>query len=128
MVEVTDTWDVVVIGGGPPGEKLAHYAIAGSDRTAVIVEKELVGGECSYWACMPSKAPLGPIEGHQNPRASPGGLSLKRRRSYTRTCVVAPEDRCVDAVGAGHVRKVPQDLVPPLWRALPSGPGTSTTS
>jgi dihydrolipoamide dehydrogenase len=49
-----DTWDVIVIGGGPPGENVAQYAIQGSDRTAVIVEKELVGGECSYWACMPS--------------------------------------------------------------------------
>ena len=39
-----------------------QYAIAGSDRRAVIVEAELVGGECSYWACMPSKALLRPVE------------------------------------------------------------------
>src|SRR3954453_819886 len=57
-----DTWDVIVIGGGPPGENAAQYAIKGSDRTAVIVEKELVGGECSYWACMPSKALLRPLD------------------------------------------------------------------
>ena len=68
----TDTWDVVVIGGGPPGENVAQYAIAGSDRTAVIVEKELVGGECSYWACMPSKALLRPIEVLDAARTMPG--------------------------------------------------------
>ena len=56
-----DTWDFVIIGGGPPGENVAQYAIQGSDRTAVIVEQELLGGECSYWACMPSKALLRPV-------------------------------------------------------------------
>ncbi|NDK90260.1 NAD(P)/FAD-dependent oxidoreductase [Gordonia desulfuricans] len=55
----TDTYDVVVIGGGPAGENAADYAIRGSGRTAVIIEDQLVGGECSYWACMPSKALLG---------------------------------------------------------------------
>ena len=55
----SDTYDVIVIGGGPVGENAADYAIRGSDRTAAIVEHELVGGECSYWACMPSKALLG---------------------------------------------------------------------
>ncbi|HYZ81154.1 MAG TPA: NAD(P)/FAD-dependent oxidoreductase [Solirubrobacteraceae bacterium] len=67
-----DSWDVVVIGGGPPGENAAQYAIQGSDRSAVIVEAELVGGECSYWACMPSKALLRPVELIAAARAMPG--------------------------------------------------------
>ncbi len=71
-----DTWDVVVIGGGPPGENVAQYAIAGSDRTAVIVEKELVGGECSFWACMPSKALLRPLEVLEAARHLPGVRSI----------------------------------------------------
>ncbi len=55
----TDTWDVIVIGAGAVGENVADYATKGGLRT-VIVEAELVGGECSYWACMPSKALLRP--------------------------------------------------------------------
>src|SRR5450755_702898 len=67
-----DSWDVVVIGAGPPGENAAQYAIQGSDRTAVIVEAERVGGECSYWACMPSKALLRPAEVAAAARGVPG--------------------------------------------------------
>ena len=67
-----DTWDVIVVGGGPPGENAADYAIKGSDRTAVIVEHQLVGGECSYWACMPSKALLRPVELLAAVQAMPG--------------------------------------------------------
>ncbi len=66
------TYDVVVIGGGPPGENVAQYAIQGSERTAVMIEAELVGGECSYWACMPSKALLHPVEIHDTVGALPG--------------------------------------------------------
>ncbi|MBV8220386.1 MAG: NAD(P)/FAD-dependent oxidoreductase, partial [Solirubrobacterales bacterium] len=67
-----DTYDVIVIGGGPAGENAAHYAIKGSERTAAIVEAELVGGECSYWACMPSKALLRPVEAVEEVGALPG--------------------------------------------------------
>lgn len=59
---MTDSYDVIVIGAGPAGENAADHAIRGSDRTAVLVEQELVGGECSYYACMPSKALLRPLE------------------------------------------------------------------
>ncbi|GAB3015052.1 pyruvate dehydrogenase [Nocardioides flavus (ex Wang et al. 2016)] len=53
--------DVVVIGGGPAGENAAQYAVEGTPMTAAIIEGELLGGECSYWACMPSKALLRPV-------------------------------------------------------------------
>ena len=52
-----ETFDVVVIGAGPVGENVAARAVEGG-LTAAIVERELVGGECSYWACMPTKALL----------------------------------------------------------------------
>lgn len=50
-------YDLIVIGGGPAGENVADSATRQGLRAA-IVESDLVGGECSYWACMPSKALL----------------------------------------------------------------------
>lgn len=48
-------YDVVIIGAGAVAENVADRAVQGG-LTAVLIESELVGGECSYWACMPSKA------------------------------------------------------------------------
>ncbi len=50
-------YDLIVIGAGPVGENVADRAVQ-AGLTAAIIESELVGGECSYWACMPSKALL----------------------------------------------------------------------
>ncbi|MER6472297.1 dihydrolipoyl dehydrogenase family protein [Streptomyces collinus] len=64
-------YDVVVLGAGPVGENVADRTRAAGLTTA-IVESELVGGECSYWACMPSKALLRPVIAQADARRLPG--------------------------------------------------------
>ncbi|MEV5610762.1 NAD(P)/FAD-dependent oxidoreductase [Streptomyces sp. NPDC052225] len=64
-------YDVVVLGAGPVGENVADRARAGG-LSAAVVESELVGGECSYWACMPSKALLRPVIARADARRVPG--------------------------------------------------------
>ncbi|WP_424210839.1 dihydrolipoyl dehydrogenase family protein [Streptomyces sp. BI20] len=70
MTEAVE-YDVVVLGGGPAGENAADRTRAAGLRTA-LVESELVGGECSYWACIPSKALLRPVLARADARRVPG--------------------------------------------------------
>ena len=86
-------FDVIVIGAGAVGENVADRVVQGG-LTAVLVEAELVGGECSYWACMPSKALLRPGTALHGAQTVPGAgeavtrtldasAVLKRRDYFT---------------------------------------------
>jgi len=84
---MAEEFDVIVIGGGAAGENLAGRVQDGG-LTSVVIESELVGGECSYWACMPSKALLRPGEALAVARRVPsirdavtGGIDVEKALS-----------------------------------------------
>lgn len=108
------TYDVVVIGAGPAGENAADYA---SQRglSVVIIEKQLVGGECSYWGCMPSKALLRPTEVLAHARRVPAAAAavtgavdvtkvLKSRDAFTSDWDDKSQVEWLDDVGVDLVR------------------------
>ena len=85
-------WDVLVVGAGPPGENAAQYAIQHSGLSAAMVEMELVGGECSYWACMPSKALLRPLQVLDQARNLPGAKEVVGTHEADVAAVLARRD------------------------------------
>ena len=108
------TYDVVVLGGGAVGENAADRAGRGG-LSVVVVEAELVGGECSYWACMPSKALLRPGTVLEAARAVDGaaqgatgmldvGAVLARRNSFTSDWDDAGQVRWLESTGIDLVR------------------------
>ncbi|MFC7571247.1 FAD-dependent oxidoreductase [Klenkia terrae] len=108
------TFDVIVIGAGSTGENVADVVVKGG-LTAVLVESELVGGECSYWACMPSKALLRGTEVLEEARAVGGAAAavtgeqdvaatLARRNSFTSNWDDSGQVTWVDGAGIALVR------------------------
>jgi pyruvate/2-oxoglutarate dehydrogenase complex dihydrolipoamide dehydrogenase (E3) component len=80
---MTENFDAIVIGMGPGGEVAASQLLKGGKRVAVI-ERELIGGECGYWACIPSKTLLRPPEAQTGVARAEGVGSAQLDWSATR--------------------------------------------
>ena len=114
MGRMERSYDVVIIGAGPTGENLADAVVRGG-LSAAVVEAELVGGECSYWACIPSKALLRGTEVLAEARAVPGAAAavtgrqdvaatLARRDEFTGDWDDAGQARWLEGAGIDLVR------------------------
>jgi len=112
-VHVTE-YDVIVLGAGSTGENVADGVVK-AGLTAVVVESELVGGECSYWACMPSKALLRSSQALEAARAVAGAREavtgsldvsavLERRNGFTSNWKDDSQVKWLDGVGVTLVR------------------------
>ena len=123
----TDEYDLIVLGGGPVGENVADRAVQGG-LTAVIVESELVGGECSYWACMPSKALLRSAQVLRAARQVPGAAEavtgtldvpavLARRNGFTSDWRDEGQVSWLDGAGIDLVQVVASSMASLIWTA-----------
>ncbi len=85
-----EDFDAIVIGMGPGGEVAASRLLAGGKRVAVV-ERELIGGECGYWACIPSKTLLRPTEARAEAAGAAGlpapELDWTELRNYRDTMI-----------------------------------------
>src|SRR5579875_2075974 len=68
---MSDRVDVAILGAGPGGEHAA-YALHAAGRSVALIEQELIGGECSNWACIPTKTLLRPAEVRGESERAPG--------------------------------------------------------
>ncbi|GII57859.1 oxidoreductase [Planotetraspora thailandica] len=107
MADEADVFDVIVIGAGPVGETAAGRAVRGG-LTAAVIEERLAGGECAYYACIPSKALLRPVGLAGEVRRLPG---LELRGPIDTGAVTARRDEAVshfdDAGQVQWIERVP---------------------
>ena len=102
MTTPEQTYDVIVLGAGSTGENVADIAVRGG-LTAVLVEAELVGGDCSYWACMPSKALLRGTEVLAEARAVRGAAAAVTGRQDVAATLARRDSFAANWDDAGQV-------------------------